>query len=120
MSTFRRCFAASSGPEGSNATVNPVFRLVRFVMGLEGAIGVPAPSRLIHIRTHAGSFCDLRFRFQPVLELTARREATSGRTIVSGLRNLPVNFLVRDRHFAFGNGGILFDEWLELRCSLSG
>jgi hypothetical protein len=31
-----------------------------------------------------------------------------------------VNFLVRDRHFAFGHGGILFDEWLELRCSLSG
>src|SRR5688572_20551745 len=77
-------------------------------------------SRLIYIRTHVGSFDDLRFRFQPVLKLTARREATSGRTIVSGLRNLPVNFLVRDRHFAFGHGGILFDEWLELRCSLSG
>ena len=77
-------------------------------------------SRLIYIRTHVGSFDDLRFRFQPVLKLTARREATPGRTIVSGLRNLPVNFLVRDRHFAFGHGGILFDEWLELRCSLSG
>ena len=119
MSIFRRCFAASSGPEGSNATVNPVFRLVRFAMGMEGAIGVPAPRRLIHIRTHAGSFCDLRFRFQPVLKLTARREAASGRTVIGGLRDLPVNSLVRDRRFSFGHGGILLHAWLELWRSLS-
>jgi hypothetical protein len=77
-------------------------------------------SRLIYIRPPAGIFYDLRFRFQPVPELTARREATLGRTIISGLRNLPVNFPVRDCHFTFGHGGILLDDWLELRCSLSG
>jgi hypothetical protein len=31
-----------------------------------------------------------------------------------------VNFPVRDCHFTFGHGGILLDDWLELRCSLSG